>query len=64
MKVGDRVYNRSYGIGTLKAIESPRGESIAWVRWDAFIGTLNDSEYVTPLLGLSAVAHEDPYGDG
>jgi hypothetical protein len=36
-RVGERVESRTYGAGTLKQIDSfYRGESIAWVLFDAY----------------------------
>ena len=56
IRIGDRVINRSYGTGTVEAIEHHhRGESGARVRFDCFIGTRHDRAFVTPLLGLRSV---------
>lgn len=53
IQVGSRVTNRSYGVGTVEAIRHfHRGESIARVRFDCFVGTRNDRPVTTPLMGL------------
>ena len=56
MLKGDRVQSPSYGVGTIVEVENwYRGEPVARVRFDAFVGTRNDRPITTPLAGLTAI---------
>lgn len=59
VKKGDRVFNQSYGIGTIVSLPYTRGEPIAHVRWDAFLGTRHDRPFPTPLAGLDQAPREE-----